>query len=189
MPKPVGFGRRKRPAPSRSAWHARRNEPIVRSLQLQAALAEFIAQAADSLHADVLAGQEVPFELASQSGRGRGAASLCTATARSPTRSSPSASPSCAVSTLMPGRGVCSTSFDALDRYLISSGVDRRAIAGPGGAVSRGQRGSADAALLAVCCRRCSTSKPTSTARRSSIRAARRARPRASGGLDVRRRR
>src|ERR1700722_16439075 len=55
---------------------ARRREPIVRSLQLQAALTEFIAQAADSLHADVAAGQEVPFELASQSGRGRGAASL-----------------------------------------------------------------------------------------------------------------
>jgi hypothetical protein len=48
----------------------------VRSLQLQAALTEFIAQAADSLHAEVAAGQEVPFELASQSGRGRGAASL-----------------------------------------------------------------------------------------------------------------
>jgi hypothetical protein len=48
----------------------------VRSLQLQAALAEFVAQAAARLHADVAAGQEVPFELASQSGRGRGAASL-----------------------------------------------------------------------------------------------------------------
>ena len=39
------------------------------------------AQAADSLHADVAAGQEVPFELASQSGRGRGAR-LCIAIAR-----------------------------------------------------------------------------------------------------------
>ena len=49
---------------------------IVRSLQLQAALAEFLAEAAASLHADVLAGQEVPFELASHSGRGRGASPL-----------------------------------------------------------------------------------------------------------------
>jgi hypothetical protein len=53
-----------------------RSEPIVRSLQLQAALAEFIAQAADSLHADVSSGREVPFELDTQSGRGRGAPAL-----------------------------------------------------------------------------------------------------------------
>jgi hypothetical protein len=43
----------------------------VRSLQLQAALAELIAQAATRLQADVLAGHEVPFELDSHAGRGR----------------------------------------------------------------------------------------------------------------------
>ncbi len=48
----------------------------MRSLQLQAALTEFVEQAAARLHADVLAGQEVPFELASRSGRGRGATPL-----------------------------------------------------------------------------------------------------------------
>jgi hypothetical protein len=54
----------------------RRTHPIVRSLQLQAALAEFLAQAADRLQEDVLAGQEVPFELASHSARGRGPSPL-----------------------------------------------------------------------------------------------------------------
>jgi hypothetical protein len=48
----------------------------VRSLQLQAALADFVAQAAVALQADVLAGQEVSFELASHSARGRSASPL-----------------------------------------------------------------------------------------------------------------
>jgi hypothetical protein len=48
----------------------------VRSLPLQAALADFIAQAAGMLQADVLAGQEVPFELASHSARPRSASPL-----------------------------------------------------------------------------------------------------------------
>jgi hypothetical protein len=48
----------------------------VRSLQLQAALSEFAEQAANRLHADVLAGEEVRFELASHNARARGASPL-----------------------------------------------------------------------------------------------------------------
>ncbi|HEX4117089.1 MAG TPA: hypothetical protein VHY18_14565 [Solirubrobacteraceae bacterium] len=107
----------------------------MRSLQLQAALAEFIAQAADSLHADVAAGQEVPFELASQSGRGRGAASLYCyrpltgefIAERFPALRRLDAYAQAAG--LLDG-------FEALDRYLIASGAD------PGrGGRGRGRRG------------------------------------------------
>ena len=55
---------------------ARRSEPTVRSLQLQAALSDFAEQAAERLHADVLAGHEVGFELESHSPRVRGASPL-----------------------------------------------------------------------------------------------------------------
>jgi hypothetical protein len=50
-------------------------QPTVRSLQLQAALTEFVAAVSATLQADVLAGQEVPFELASRSAK-RGASPL-----------------------------------------------------------------------------------------------------------------
>ncbi len=116
----------------------------MRSLQLQAALAEFIAQAADSLQADVSSGQEVPFELASQSGRGRDATSLYCyrpltdafiaerfAELRGLDAYAPAAE-------LLEG-------FDALDRYLIASGIQ---------SAGRGRRrisqGRADIALLAL---------------------------------------
>jgi hypothetical protein len=95
----------------------------VRSLQLQAALTEFVAQAADRLQADVAAGREVPFELASQSGRGRGATSLysykpLTGTfiaERFPELRRLEAYPRAAA--LLDG-------FEALERYLIASGAE-----------------------------------------------------------------
>jgi hypothetical protein len=49
----------------------------VRSLQLQAALAAFVEQAAAHLHADVAAGQEVPFDLETRTARMRGASLYC----------------------------------------------------------------------------------------------------------------
>jgi hypothetical protein len=49
----------------------------VRSLQLQAALAAFVEQAAGCLHADVAAGQEVPFDLETRTARMRGASLYC----------------------------------------------------------------------------------------------------------------
>ncbi len=48
----------------------------MRSRQLRAALTDFAEQAAVCLHADVLAGHEVPFELVSRSSRGRGSSPL-----------------------------------------------------------------------------------------------------------------
>jgi hypothetical protein len=115
----------------------------VRSLQLQAALAEFVAQAADSLHADIVAGQEVEFELASQSGRGRGAASLycyrpltgAFIAGRFPKLRGLDAYGKAAV---LLGE------FDALDRYLIASGADAVARSMPR------SRTRVDAALLAL---------------------------------------
>jgi hypothetical protein len=125
----------------------------VRSLQLQAALVEFVAQAADSLHADVAGGQEVPFELDSQSGRGRGATSLYCyrpltgefVAERFPElRRLDAYAP---VADLLEG-------FEALDRYLIASGVElargggRGRGSGRGGDLERSSRGRVDAALL-----------------------------------------
>ncbi|HEU0250283.1 MAG TPA: hypothetical protein VFR48_06125, partial [Solirubrobacteraceae bacterium] len=49
----------------------------MRSIQLQASLTAFIEQAAARLHADVLDGQEVPFELETRSARMRGASLYC----------------------------------------------------------------------------------------------------------------
>jgi hypothetical protein len=115
---------------------------IVRSLQLQAALAEFVAQAADSLHAHVAAGHEVPFELASQSGRGRGAAPLycyrpltgAFIAERFPELRRLGAYVS--ATQLLEG-------FDALDRYLISCGAEA-------GGRGRSRQSRTDAALLAL---------------------------------------
>lgn len=48
----------------------------MRSLQLQAALTELVTQAVAALHAEVLSGHEVPFELDSHAGRGRSSSPL-----------------------------------------------------------------------------------------------------------------
>jgi hypothetical protein len=115
----------------------------VRSLQLQAALAEFVAQAADSLHADVVEGQEVPFELASQSGRGRGAASLYS---YRPLTGTFIAERFAKLRDLDAYAKAAASlnEFDALDRYLIASGAEAIARSMPR------SRTRADAALLAL---------------------------------------
>ncbi len=117
-----------------------RTERTVRSLQLQTALVEFIEQAAARLQADVQAGQEVPFELASHSARGRGASPLycyCPLTGAFVAERFAELrrldSYARAVELL--------ERFDALERYLISSGVDP---------ARRWARGRGDAALLAL---------------------------------------
>ncbi|HTA15234.1 MAG TPA: hypothetical protein VK781_10310 [Solirubrobacteraceae bacterium] len=112
----------------------------MRSLQLQAALAEFLAQAAESLQADLLAGQEIPFELASHSARGRSASPLycyrpltgAFVAERFPKLRDLDGYARAA------GLLEC---FDGLERYLISTGSDR---------ARRGMRGRGDAALLAL---------------------------------------
>jgi hypothetical protein len=113
---------------------------------MQAALTEFVVQAAASLHEDVLAGQEVPFELASQAGRGRGASPLYCyrpltgayiAERFTHLRGLDAYAPAAA---LLEG-------FDGLDRYLISSGL---ADAGRRSRGTSGSRGRCDAALLAL---------------------------------------
>jgi hypothetical protein len=112
----------------------------VRSLQLQAVLAEFVTQAAARLHADVLAGHEVPFELASHPGRGRGASPLYCY------RPLTDAFVAERFPELRRLDGYASAvelleDFDGLDRYLISTGADP---------ARRGARGRCDAALLAL---------------------------------------
>jgi hypothetical protein len=127
-------------APSRSVPTCGEVSGIVRSLQLQATLTEFAEQAGARLHSDVLAGQEVPFELASHSGRGRGAAPLYSyqpltdrfIAERFPALRRLHAYP--AAVDLLEG-------FDALDRYLISCG---------GNPAGHGVHARADAALLAL---------------------------------------
>ena len=115
----------------------------MRSLQLQAALVEFIAQAADSLHAHVAAGNEVPFELASQSGRGRGAASLYS---YRPLTGAFIAERFSELRRLdaYPRTASLLDEFEALDRYLVARGADLRA------RVPRHGRVRADAALVAL---------------------------------------
>ncbi len=113
----------------------------MRSIQLQAALAELVTQAADSLHADVLAGQEVPFELASHSGRRRKASPLycyrpltgAFIAERFPTLRH--------LDAYAPAARLLEH-FDGLDRYLISVGAPD--------ASRRAARGRVDAALLAL---------------------------------------
>jgi hypothetical protein len=112
----------------------------VRSLQLQAALAEFVAQAADSLHADVLAGQEVAFELASRSARGRGASPLYCYRPLTGAFVAERFLKLRRLESYAPAAGLLE-SFDGLERYLTSTGADR---------APRGARGRADAALLAL---------------------------------------
>lgn len=115
----------------------------MRSLQLQAALVEFVAQAADSLHADVLAGEEVPFELASQSGRGRGAASLYCYRPLTATFIAERFAKLRGLDAHAKAAALLNE-FDGLDRYLIASGADAVARSMP-----RSQT-RADAALLAL---------------------------------------
>jgi hypothetical protein len=118
------------------AW---RSQPDVRSLQLQAALAEFATEAAASLHAEVLAGEEVPFELDSRSGRRRGASPLY---CYRPLTDVFIAERFAGLRRL-DGYGRAAAllnDFDSLERYLISTGADQR--------MSHGVRGRSDAALL-----------------------------------------
>jgi hypothetical protein len=112
----------------------------MRSLQLQAALTEFIEQTAARLHSDVLAGQEVPFELASHSGRGRGAAPLYSYQPLTGTFIA-ERFPELRRLHAYPGAAGLLESFDALDRYLIACG---------GNPVGHGARARADAALQAL---------------------------------------
>ncbi|MGA7705075.1 MAG: hypothetical protein WB998_09300, partial [Solirubrobacteraceae bacterium] len=119
----------------------------MRSLQLQAALTEFVSQATARLHADVLAGQEVPFELATQNGRGRRGASplYC----YQPLTDAYVAERFASLRSLdaYPPAAAMLHGFDGLDRYLLSRGLldarDRRSGLGAG-------RGRSDAALLAL---------------------------------------
>ena len=96
----------------------------MRSLQLQAALSEFIEAAAAHLQANVAAGAEVPFELQTQSGRrGSGGAQLYCyraltgefiAERERALERLPSHAPAAAAL----------GAFDGLDRYLTSMGLD-----------------------------------------------------------------
>lgn len=114
---------------------------IVRSLQLQAALTEFTEQAAARLHADVLAGQEVPFELASRSGRGRGSPSLY---CYRPLTDTFIAERFPELRRLDAYRVAAELldGFDGLDRYLVSIGAEDP--------TRSGIRGRCDRALLAL---------------------------------------
>jgi hypothetical protein len=112
----------------------------VRSLQLQAALSEFVEQAGARLRADVLAGQEVPFELVARSARVRGAAPLYCyrpLTAAFIVERFPELRSLDAYQ--IAGRLL--GEHDALDRYLESVGED---------AHPRFARGPGDAGLLAL---------------------------------------
>lgn len=111
----------------------------VRSRQLQAVLTAFAEQAAGQLHADVLAGEEVPFELASHSSRARGSAPLYSyrpLTGAFIAKRFP-------VLAGLPTRAAAAEllhDFDGLDRYLLSRDVDP---------VGTSSRRHADATLLA----------------------------------------
>ena len=126
----------------------------MRSIQLQAALTEFLAQATARLHSDVLAGQEVPFELAAQGGRGRRGASPLYCYRPLTDGYLAERFPSLrALDSYGPAAASLET-FDGLDRYLLARGLldarDRRGSSpamGGGGGPARGRR---DAALLAL---------------------------------------
>jgi hypothetical protein len=124
---------------------------------LQAALTEFIAQAADSLQADIAAGQEVPFELASQSGRGRGAASLYCYRPLTDAFIAERFSELRRLDAYAQAAGSLD-GFEALERYLIACGVEPGRGRGRGHGRSRDgdrdrdrpDRSRADAALLVL---------------------------------------
>ena len=136
------MSREARNAPCLSRSIAARGEvsETVRSLQLQAALTEFVEQAAARLHADVLAGQEVPFELASHSGRGRGATPLYSYRPLTGTFIAKRFSDLRRLHCYAKAAGLLE-GFEALDRYLISCGGK------PSGHDSHAR---ADAALLVL---------------------------------------
>jgi hypothetical protein len=121
----------------------------VRSLQLQAALAEFVAQAATTLHADVLAGQEVPFELASHSGRGRGASPLYCYRPLTGAYIAERFPKLCSLDGYAHAAGLLED-FDGLDRYLVSTGAADATDRTRGEHGPRQMRGRCDAALLAL---------------------------------------
>jgi hypothetical protein len=112
----------------------------VRSLQLQTALSDFAEQAAARLHVDVLAGQEVPFELASRSARVRGASPLYCYRPLTGTFIA-ERFPELRRLDGYAAAAALLEDFDGLDRYLISTGEEP---------VGRGAHGGADAALLAL---------------------------------------
>ncbi len=96
----------------------------MRSRQLETALAEFLGAAAAYLHAEVAAGAEVPFELSSQGAR-RGQSSTPLYCYRALT--GPFMSERDAALKRLPGHAESAKlleSFDGLDRYLASAGVD-----------------------------------------------------------------
>lgn len=113
----------------------------MRSLQLQAALNDFAEQAAARLHADVLAGQEVPFELASHSARVRGASPLYCYRPLTGTFIAERFPELRRLDGYVAAAEMLED-FDGLDRYLISTGAEDSA--------RRGARGRCDAALLAL---------------------------------------
>jgi hypothetical protein len=96
----------------------------MRSRQLETALTEFLGAAAAHLHAEVAAGAEVPFELSSQGARrGRSGTPLYCYRALT----GPFMSERDAALKRLPGHAEASKlleSFDGLDRYLASVGVD-----------------------------------------------------------------
>lgn len=112
----------------------------MRSLQLQTALSDFAEQAAARLHVDVLAGQEVPFELASRSARVRGASPLYCYRPLTGTFIA-ERFPELRRLDGYAAAAALLEDFDGLDRYLISTGEEP---------VGRGAHGGADAALLAL---------------------------------------
>ncbi len=117
----------------------------MRSLQLQAALSDFAEQAAERLHADVLAGHEVGFELESHSARVRGASPLY---CYRPLTRAFIAERFGELRRLdgYPRAAELLEDFDGLDRYLISTGV----ISTGADPARGGGRARVDDALLAL---------------------------------------
>ncbi len=112
----------------------------MRSVSLQTSLTAFVEQAAARLHADVLDGQEVPFELQTRSARMRGASLYC----YRPLTESFIAERFSELRRLDAYRPAAAEleRCDTLDRYLLACGKDTP---------KRGER-PADAALLALLC-------------------------------------
>lgn len=110
----------------------------MRSLQLQSALTAFLGQAAASLHAEVLAGQEVPFELETRTARMRGAALYCYRPLTD--RFIAERYPGLRRLEAHPAATAALERCETLERYLLARGVE---------APRRGER-HADAVLLAL---------------------------------------
>ncbi len=133
------------------------------SVRLDETLGEFIAEAGGALHAEVLAGAEVPFELASQTGR-RGSAGPALYCYRQLTASSsPSAnrcSPACPATTR---RRAALAAFDGLDRYLAGARYRPGRASGPA---------RVRAAIENACCATCSPKQSDFELRPERLRAA-----------------